>query len=85
MYTHKENREKNLKCEFCGKAFYNNNGLSIHRRIHVGPRIPCSICSKEYYRQSDLDKHMVSHSATRVDGDLKFRVSIQQICEVSNF
>lgn len=75
MKIHEENRQKNHKCEFCEKAFYNKGALNVHRRIHLGLMLKCQICSKEFFRQIDLDRHLTTHSVSPLKNNVKVNFS----------
>nr|XP_004576196.2 putative zinc finger protein 735 [Maylandia zebra] len=54
-----DTREKSLKCDTCGKAFYFQSHLSAHLRVHTGEKpYSCSTCGKRFSHKSALDNHI---------------------------
>ncbi|VDI09038.1 Hypothetical predicted protein [Mytilus galloprovincialis] len=55
--------EKPYTCEFCGRSFTTDTGLTIHRRLHTNEKpYTCSLCNKSYTQSTALKLHMLVHS-----------------------
>ncbi len=57
VHTH----SKSYVCHICGKVYYSNSALNIHRRRNhytIGKRYKCLACGKFFKIKSDLSAHM---------------------------
>uniref|UniRef100_A0A663N3D3 C2H2-type domain-containing protein n=1 Tax=Athene cunicularia TaxID=194338 RepID=A0A663N3D3_ATHCN len=56
-------RQKEYKCEQCGKVFTSGSNLSHHRRTHTGKKpYKCQDCGMSFTRRGNLQRHQRTHT-----------------------
>lgn len=48
-------------CEQCGKEFFSEQRLKIHRVVHEEPKFACDHCPKKFRMKAALDRHSDLH------------------------
>ncbi|PIO12872.1 hypothetical protein AB205_0000730, partial [Aquarana catesbeiana] len=55
--------EKAYSCPECGKCFYTEATLKLHKRSHTGEKpYPCRECGKCFLSKTRLDEHKRTHT-----------------------
>uniref|UniRef100_A0A4W3GUP1 C2H2-type domain-containing protein n=1 Tax=Callorhinchus milii TaxID=7868 RepID=A0A4W3GUP1_CALMI len=55
-------RQRQHKCEVCGKGFSQSCKLTAHRSVHTGNKpFACDTCGRSYNRLDNLRRHQRSH------------------------
>ena len=63
-----DSSKRTFKCEQCGKAFFEDQKLKQHRRIHTGDKpFKCHLCTYKCAVKGNLTKHLKTHES-RGDG-----------------
>ncbi|GAB0099263.1 zinc finger protein 420 [Sergentomyia squamirostris] len=64
-------REKTFFCTTCNKAFYRQEHLDRHLRIHMPSekKFECTVCQKKFNRKDNLRSHMRVHKDVKEDTD----------------
>ena len=57
-----DSSKRTFKCEECGKAFFEDQKLKQHRRIHTGDKpFKCHLCAYKCAVKGNLTKHLKTH------------------------
>lgn len=65
-HLNKENGNRSVQCEFCGKTARSKADLIRHQRTHTGETpYSCDICSKQFTRTINLQRHMLVHTGVK--------------------
>uniref|UniRef100_A0A1L8DIX4 C2h2-type zn-finger protein n=1 Tax=Nyssomyia neivai TaxID=330878 RepID=A0A1L8DIX4_9DIPT len=64
-------REKSFPCSICSKAFYRQEHLDRHVKIHMPSekKFECTVCQKKFNRKDNLRSHMRVHKDIKEDTD----------------
>ncbi|XP_055711594.1 zinc finger protein 271-like isoform X2 [Phlebotomus papatasi] len=64
-------REKCFSCSICSKAFYRQEHLDRHVKIHMPSekKFECTVCQKKFNRKDNLRSHMRVHKDIKEDTD----------------
>lgn len=59
-------KEKNGRCEFCGKTFFNTHYLNMHRISHGNVKFyECDVCKKKFMKNQTMKLHKRIHDNDR--------------------